>query len=182
MLLLTESHVLILDEPTNHLDMSAKDILKSALLDYNGALIIVSHDRDFLSGLIDNIFHFSQGSVKHHPLTLEEYLEKYAIHSLDEVRSKVDHSINEKVNTNTQLSREEKKSREKEEKKKIRRIEEIEQLIAQLEKELSSIDQQLSLEEIYSNTQKMKSHTQSRNDIQQKVDNLLIEWESLQSH
>ncbi len=182
MLLLSESHVLILDEPTNHLDMSAKDILKSALLDYNGALIIVSHDRDFLSGLIDNIFHFSQGSVKHHPLTLEEYLAKYAINSLDEIRPKVEQNSNEKANINTQLSREEKKNREKEEKKKIRRIEQIEELIAQLEKELSSIDQQLSLEDTYSNTEKMKSQTQLRSDIQQKLDTLLEEWESLQSH
>ena len=180
MLLLSESHVLILDEPTNHLDMSAKDILKSALLDYNGALIIVSHDRDFLSGLIDNIFHFSQGSVKHHPLTLEEYLAKHAINSLDEIKTKVDHNNNGKVNTNTQLSREEKKNREKEEKKKSRRIEELEQLIAQLEKELSSIDKKLSLEETYSDTEKMKSQTQSRNDVQQKLDTFLVEWESLQ--
>ncbi len=180
MLLLSESHVLILDEPTNHLDMSAKDILKSALLDYNGALIIVSHDRDFLSGLIDNIFHFSQGSVKHHPLTLEEYLAKHAINSLDEIKTKVDHNNNGKVNTNTQLSREEKKNREKEEKKKSRRIEELEQLISQLEKELSSVDQLLSLEETYSDTKKMKSQTQSRNDVQQKLDNFLVEWESLQ--
>jgi len=162
--------------------MSAKDILKSALLDYNGALIIVSHDRDFLSGLIDNIFHFSQGSVKHHPLTLEEYLAKYAINSLDEIRPKVEQNSNEKANINTQLSREEKKNREKEEKKKIRRIEQIEELIAQLEKELSSIDQQLSLEDTYSNTEKMKSQTQLRSDIQQKLDTLLEEWESLQSH
>lgn len=180
MLLLSESHVLILDEPTNHLDMSAKDILKSALMDYNGALIIVSHDRDFLSGLIDNIFHFSQGSVKHHPLTLEEYLAKHAINSLDEIKTKADHNNNGKGNTNTQFSREEKKNREKEEKKKSRRIEELEQFIAQFEKELSSIDQQLSLEETYSNTDTMKSRTQSRSDVQQKLDTFLVEWESLQ--
>ena len=69
---------------------------------------------------------------------------------------------------------------EKEEKKKSRRIEELEQLIAQLEKELSSVDQLLSLEETYSDTEKMKSQTQSRNDVQQKLDTFLVEWESLQ--
>ncbi len=182
MLLLSESHVLILDEPTNHLDMSAKDILKSALLDYNGALIIVSHDRDFLSGLIDNIFHFSQGSVKHHPLKLEEYLEKYAINSLDEIQSKVTKNNNETSNVNSQLSREEKKVQEREEKKRVRRIEEIEQSIARFEKELSLVDSMLALEQIYTDPEQMKIQTQLRNDIQQKLDVLFEEWETLQLH
>lgn len=181
MLLLSESHVLILDEPTNHLDMSAKDILKAALQDYNGALIIVSHDRDFLSGLIDNIFHFSNGSVKHHPLQLEEYLEKYAITTLDESSKKVVVDQIGKTDAITQLSREEKKQQEREQKKKQKRLEEIELLIATLEEEIAKVDIQLSLEEVYSNIDKMKECTQSRNELKTKLDALFAEWEELHS-
>lgn len=181
MLLLTESHVLILDEPTNHLDMSAKDILKAALNKYNGALIIVSHDRDFLSGLIDNIYHFSQGSIKHYPLQLEEFLEKFAINSLDEAQAKVEVIPQVKIDNQSQYSREEKKNLEREEKKKIRRIQEIEAQIAIYEKEIATIDEQLSHESTYSNPEAMKNLSQSRDGVQKSVDTLFLEWETLLS-
>ncbi|MFM8455653.1 MAG: ABC-F family ATP-binding cassette domain-containing protein, partial [Ignavibacteria bacterium] len=181
MLLLTESHVLILDEPTNHLDMSAKDILKAALNKYNGALIIVSHDRDFLSGLIDNIYHFSQGSVKHYPLQLEEFLEKFAINSLDEAQAKVEVIPQVNIDNQSQYSREEKKNLEREEKKKIRRIQEIEAQIAIYEKEIATIDEQLSHESTYSNPEAMKNLSQSRDGVQKSVDTLFLEWETLLS-
>jgi len=181
MLLLTESHVLILDEPTNHLDMAAKDILKAALNDYNGALIIVSHDRDFLSGLIDNIYHFSQGSIKHYPLQLEEFLEKFAIQSLDEAQTTLENVPSQSSDNTSQISREEKKIQEREEKKKLKRIQEIETFIAQYEAEINGIDHQLTLEETYTNPESMKELTQSRNQIQQNLDNLFKEWEVLLS-
>jgi ATP-binding cassette subfamily F protein 3 len=181
MLLLTESHVLILDEPTNHLDMSAKDILKAALQQYNGSLIIVSHDRDFLSGLVDNIFHFSQGSVKHHAMQLEEYLEKYSITSLDESRSHVQFNDNGKHQTTAQFSREEKKNQEREERKRKKRIDEIEQQIAKSEEAIAHIDLNMALEENYSNPLKMKELSQSRIDLQNTLDILFEEWEQIHS-
>jgi len=63
-LLLIPSNLLILDEPTNHLDMHSKDILKNALIRYDGTLIVVSHDRDFLKGLTNRVFEFRRGSVR----------------------------------------------------------------------------------------------------------------------
>ena len=182
MLLLTESHVLILDEPTNHLDMSAKDILKSALLQYNGALIIVSHDRDFLDGLVDNIYHFSKGSVKHHPLELHEFLNKYDAQSIDDVVHSPKMQTKETISQQHGSNREEKKMSEREEKKKKKRIEELEHLIDQIETEILQVDTQLTLEEIYVDKDKVESLTKSRADLQSKLDMSMSEWESIQSN
>ncbi len=73
-LLLQPSNVLVLDEPTNHLDMRSKDVLKEAVRDYKGALVVVSHDRDFLEGLTDQVLEFRDGQVKVHIGDIEEYL------------------------------------------------------------------------------------------------------------
>lgn len=88
-LLLEPVNLLILDEPTNHLDMKTKDILKQALKDYDGTLIVVSHDRDFLDGLVEKVFEFSDGRVKEHLCGVYEFLEKKKLENLAELeRSK----------------------------------------------------------------------------------------------
>lgn len=88
-LLLEPVNLLILDEPTNHLDMKTKDILKQALRDYDGTLIVVSHDRDFLDGLVEKVFEFTEGKVKEHLCGIYEFLEKKKLESLQELeRSK----------------------------------------------------------------------------------------------
>lgn len=88
-LLLEPVNLLILDEPTNHLDMKTKDILKQALRDYDGTLIVVSHDRDFLDGLVEKVFEFTEGRVKEHLCGIYEFLEKKKLESLQELeRSK----------------------------------------------------------------------------------------------
>ena len=86
-LLLTPANLLILDEPTNHLDMRSKDVLKSALLQYNGTLIIVSHDRDFLQGLTNRVFEFRHGTVKEYIGDIYDFLEQRRIQSLKELES-----------------------------------------------------------------------------------------------
>ena len=84
-LLLEPVNLLILDEPTNHLDMKTKDILKQALHDYDGTLIVVSHDRDFLDGLVEKVFEFTNGKVKEHLCGIYEFLEKKKLDSLQEL-------------------------------------------------------------------------------------------------
>ena len=74
-LLLEPVNLLILDEPTNHLDLRTKDILKSALLDYDGTLILVSHDRDFLDGLAEKVYEFGHKKVKEHLGDIKSFLE-----------------------------------------------------------------------------------------------------------
>ena len=81
-LLLQPSNVLVLDEPTNHLDMRSKDVLKEAVKDYKGALVVVSHDRDFLEGLTDNVIEFRDGRVQTHIGDIEEYLKKRAMEDM----------------------------------------------------------------------------------------------------
>ncbi|MCX6305231.1 MAG: ABC-F family ATP-binding cassette domain-containing protein [Bacteroidetes bacterium] len=86
-LLLTPANLLILDEPTNHLDMRSKDVLKSALLQYNGTLLIVSHDRDFLQGLTNRVFEFRRGVMKEYIGDIYDFLEQRRMQSLRELES-----------------------------------------------------------------------------------------------
>jgi ATP-binding cassette subfamily F protein 3 len=74
-LLLTPSNLLVLDEPTNHLDMQSKDVLKNALLQYDGTLVIVSHDRDFLQGLTNKVYEFRNKKIREHLGDIYDYLE-----------------------------------------------------------------------------------------------------------
>jgi ATP-binding cassette subfamily F protein 3 len=87
-LLLEPVNLLILDEPTNHLDMKTKDILKSALQDFDGTLILVSHDRDFLNGLVGKVFEFGNKQVKEHLDDIYSFLEKKKLDSLKELERK----------------------------------------------------------------------------------------------
>jgi ATP-binding cassette subfamily F protein 3 len=84
-LLLEPVNLLILDEPTNHLDMKTKDILKSALQDYDGTLILVSHDRDFLDGLVSKVFEFGNKQVKEHLGDINSFLTKKKLDNLREI-------------------------------------------------------------------------------------------------
>lgn len=87
-LLLQPVNLLILDEPTNHLDMKTKDILKQALKDYDGTLILVSHDRDFLDGLVTKVYEFGDKRVKEHLCGIYEFLEKKKLENLQELERK----------------------------------------------------------------------------------------------
>ena len=87
-LLLEPVNLLILDEPTNHLDMKTKDILKQALLDFDGTLIVVSHDRDFLDGLVSKVYEFGNQKVTEHLCGIYEFLEKKKMDSLQELEKK----------------------------------------------------------------------------------------------
>ena len=87
-LLLEPVNLLILDEPTNHLDLKTKDVLKQALLDYDGTLIVVSHDRDFLDGLVTKVYEFGGGRVKEHLCGIYEFLEARKMENLQELERK----------------------------------------------------------------------------------------------
>jgi len=87
-LLLTPSNLLVLDEPTNHLDMRSKDVLKNALFQYSGTLIIVSHDRDFLQGLTNRVFEFRHGTIKEYIGGIYDFLEQRKMRSLRELENK----------------------------------------------------------------------------------------------
>ena len=81
-LLLEPANLLILDEPTNHLDLKSKDVLKEALLDFDGTLILVSHDRDFLQGLSNKVFEFKEKRVIEHFEAIDDFLARNRVESL----------------------------------------------------------------------------------------------------
>ena len=83
-----ETNLLVLDEPTNHLDMKTKDILKQALVDFDGTLIVVSHDRDFLDGLVTKVYEFGNQRVKEHLCGIYEFLETKKMENLQELERK----------------------------------------------------------------------------------------------
>jgi ATP-binding cassette subfamily F protein 3 len=87
-LLLEPVNLLILDEPTNHLDMRTKDILKSALKDFDGTLILVSHDRDFLDGLAGKVYEFGNKQIKEHLYDIKGFLQKKKLDNLKEIERK----------------------------------------------------------------------------------------------
>lgn len=88
MLLVKSPDVLLLDEPTNHLDLKTKDVLKQALLDFDGTLIVVIHDRDFLDGLVSKVYEFGHGRVREHLCGIYEFLESKKMENLQELEKK----------------------------------------------------------------------------------------------
>jgi len=138
-LLLTPSNLLILDEPTNHLDMRSKDILKNALLQYTGTLIIVSHDRDFLQGLTTRVFEFRDGTIKEYIGDIYDFLEQKKLKTLRQLEKKNGVVQPEKKRdpaSENKLNWEKRKLLEKEDRKLKTRILRCEQEIEALEKEL----------------------------------------------
>ena len=136
-LLLTPANLLILDEPTNHLDMRSKDVLKSALLQYNGTLIIVSHDRDFLQGLTNRVFEFRHGGIREYIGDIYDFLEQRKLVHLKELeaqsaRTATNTGSSQQVSQN-KLNYEKKRESEKEVRKIKNQISRCEAEIGELE-------------------------------------------------
>jgi ATP-binding cassette subfamily F protein 3 len=141
-LLLKPYNLLILDEPTNHLDMRSKDILKHALLQYNGTLIVVSHDREFLDGLVDKVYEFGGQKVGEHLGGIYEFLQRKKISSLKEMEKRdrpVDSGGSPK-NANNKKEYEKKKDIEKHKRIALRKVEQSEENISRLEDEIEALD------------------------------------------
>lgn len=137
-MLLTPSNLLILDEPTNHLDMHSKDILKNALLQYDGTLIVVSHDRDFLRGLTNRVFEFRKGTIKEYLGDIYDFLDARKINALSQLES-MEKSRNvepvKKASTN-KVSWEKRKDFDKE-------IRKIQSMITKSEIEISRLEEEI---------------------------------------
>lgn len=146
-LLLSPVNLLILDEPTNHLDMMSKDILKNALLMFDGTMIVVSHDRDFLQGLTQKVFEFSGGKVKQHLGDVYDFLEKRKLQTLDQLNAasaaRKAEGFEEEVSVNKQ-NYEKRKLAGKEIRKVENKIEKSEAQIHHLEAELATMDKVLA--------------------------------------
>ena len=146
-LLLTPCNLLVLDEPTNHLDMDSKDILKNALLQYTGTLIVVSHDRDFLQGLTDTLYEFRDGGIHEFKGDIFEFLEYRKMEHLKDLdKERKTESGERKAESEKQgkIDYLQSKERERELRKLRGNVEKIEQEIAQLEERIAAKEQLLA--------------------------------------
>jgi ATP-binding cassette subfamily F protein 3 len=177
-LLLEPVNFLILDEPTNHLDMRTKDVLKEAILAFDGTVIVVSHDRDFLNGLVSKVYEFGGGLVREHIGGIYDFLQKKEMESLDELHTIGSPSGNIPKATTSQpsdgkLSYEERKEQAKLKRKAEKKVEQCEQLVMELENEKTKLEAKLATPEGAADATLFEAY----NDIQQKLTEAELAWE-----
>ncbi len=166
-LLLEPYTLLLLDEPTNHLDMRSKDILKQALIKYDGTLIVVSHDRDFLDGLVTKVYEFRHNRIKEHLGGIYDFLRRKKIDNLRdiEIRDKAGKESKSEENTSNKQKYLDKKEYDRNLRKLRKRLEDSELKIEDIERQLLDMDNTLNISlnpeesaDIYKNYQNLKLH------------------------
>ena len=170
-LLLQPFNVLVMDEPTNHLDIASKAILKEALLKFQGTLILVSHDRDFVQGLCEKVISFKDKEVKAFLGDINAYLEEKKLSSLKELEKKA-------KKKNEVQKKGEAYEKQKKDRSKAQKLFKVEQQIARLEKEIKAID--LELEINYDATIATSNFFDNYQQKKKKLERLMEEWENLQ--
>lgn len=181
-LLLEPVNLLILDEPTNHLDMRSKDVLKEAVKAFDGTAIIVSHDREFLDGLVSKVYEFGGGKVTEHIGGIYDFLQKHNIESLDAIGRKqpavAEAASAEKATAEVSAAKQS-YAEHKEQQKKIRKAEkavkESEARIEKMESRLKELDELLCQPENASNMEYVTEYTSTKKTLDEEVEN----WEKL---
>ena len=184
-LLLQPVNFLILDEPTNHLDMRSKDVLKEAIRDFDGTVIIVSHDRDFLDGLATKVYEFGGGRVREHLGGIYDFLQKKQIDSLAELQrgaglsasptqAKAEQTSASEARSVARLSYEEQKEQAKRLKKLERRVADCEATINQTEAAIAIIEQRMATPEGAADMSLYQQHQQ----LKAQLDSAMEEWEA----
>ena len=181
-LLLEPVNLLVLDEPTNHLDMLSKDILKMALMQYDGTLIVVSHDRDFLQGLTDTIYEFSHHKVKQFKGDIFDFLQTKNIADLDDLNQKSQQNKAKSEVVVTQSKQDYLKNKERESGlRKIRnKITSCEQEIETLENKLKQMDDSLASSDFANQISDMNKFYTEYEEIKKQLSERMNEWEELQ--
>ena len=172
-MLLSDFNVLVMDEPTNHLDIKSKNVLKKALQQFEGTLIIVSHDRDFLQGLTDKVYEFKNKNIKEYLGDIDFYLEQRAVANFREMEQQ-----KETLSTPTKAAANAEKlsfEQQKQQKAAQNKLNKIENQIAALEEELKQMDVQMG-QEVQSNDY-YKEYEQKKKMLEE----LMTEWENLMS-
>ena len=177
-LLLRPFNTLIMDEPTNHLDIQSKEIIKLALQNYDGTLIVISHDREFLQGLCDKIFEFRNGQMKEFLGNIDEYLEYRQKESIREISAEKA-KLNQKQESKIEQKNIEKEITKqtnfisKEQKQLQNKIKKVEEKIAKLEENIAE------LEETFSKTNPTEEQLHQYNLSKEELKNTTAEWEDL---
>lgn len=193
-LLLEPVNLLILDEPTNHLDLASKDVLKKAIREFDGTAIIVSHDRDFLDGLVNKVYEFGGGKVTEHIGGIYDYLQKKKLDNLQQLElskspastqqatspSKKEESPNRAEAAAGQvpeqkLSYQEQKELNRRQRRLEKQVEEVESEIEALETTLAALEQELATPQGATNAAMLQNYL----DIKKKLDKIMNNWERL---
>jgi ATP-binding cassette subfamily F protein 3 len=183
-LLLEPVNFLVLDEPTNHLDIRSKEVLKQTLIKYDGTMVIISHDRDFLDGLVSKVYEFADGYVKQHIGGIYDFLATNQLNSLDDItntslvaekKERVEHTSNNKV------SFQEKKEIEKQIRKHTSALIKLEEEVTVLEESINTLNLQLAdpatfsnhlLNELSAQTKQLESKIQQWETGQKKLEEI----------
>lgn len=182
-LLLEPYNLLLMDEPTNHLDIRSKDILKKALIDYEGTVIMVSHDRDFMKGICDRLFEFRDGKVKEHLCGIEEFMQLRKVERLNELD--LDKSGPKQTNVKTPEKKPEKTvpvQEDKSQKQVLTQLKKVEEKITAIENEIKSMDQQLSDPTQYDKLVHDAHFFDSYNRMKSELELEMQKWEELSSN
>ncbi|NQY68816.1 MAG: ABC-F family ATP-binding cassette domain-containing protein [Flavobacteriales bacterium] len=183
-LMLKPINLLILDEPTNHLDIASKDVLKQALLNYDGTLILVSHDRSFLKGMVERIFEFDNGRINDKLGTIEDFLSSrqadsfrsYESNDLEKKspkskqKEKTSDTVSQKVNQDS--------GRNKNDQRKA--IKNLERSIEKYEEELAAMEVKMNAEGFYDDKKAADGMMWKHKELKKKVEQKMAEWEKLQ--
>ena len=181
-LLLEPVNLLILDEPTNHLDMRSKDVLKSAIRDFDGTVIVVSHDREFLDGLVSKVYEFGGGKVREHLGGIYDFLQKKKIDNLNmlgAVAEKKDTPAAQPSAGDTGISGKLSYEMQKEQARKLKKaekdVESCEKEIETLEGKIAEVEEKMSHPDNASDVSLFQEH----GELKKQLDKLVEKWESL---
>ena len=185
-LLLEPYNFLLMDEPTNHLDIRSKDILKKALINYEGTVIMVSHDRDFMKGICDRLFEFRDGKVKEHLCDIEDFMQLRKVERLNELdlekkdNKEKKQEVTSNKNTSHAISSNEQINKHELEQKQIRnQIKKVEEIIENLESKIKDCDLKLSDAAEYEKLINNKSFFEEYNQFKLTLEKEIEKWESL---
>src|SRR5699024_8886056 len=178
-LMMKKANLLILDEPTNHLDIDSKEVLESALIDYPGTIIFVSHDRYFINKVTDQVAEMNQDGITIYLGDYDYYIEKKQeeaeIARLNQTEEIMGHKEKKK-----KLSFKEEKLIQSEQRKKERQIVKLEETIDALETDLVTLEEEMAEPEIYEDHKKSLELTEKVNKIKLELEQLMDEWTVLQ--
>lgn len=179
-LLLEPVNFLILDEPTNHLDMRSKDVLKEAIRDFDGTVVVVSHDRDFLDGLVEKVYEFGGGRVREHIGGIYDFLQKKQIDSLEQLQTtmssvgspsagvkkeKIEEKTSEENASAGKQSYMQMKERAKVVRKLEKNVEECENRVTKIEEQIADLEEELSTPEGAQKTELFTRHAQLKEEL-----------------
>ena len=175
-MMLEPRNLLVLDAPTNHMDMRSKDILKRALQKYDGTVIVVSHDRDFLDGIVDRVYEFRDGGVKEYLGGIYYFLEKRKVESLQEIERRNDTpaaAVSREASTG-KLSYEQRKEQEKLLRRLRKAVETVEAELADVEKQIADYDRKFAEATSYD-----EADYAAYEELKRRYDHLMHEWEKV---